>query len=88
MFMSSKNVHSLQTVTNQELTLVSKWLKVNKLSLNIKKKHFMIFSNKSDVCGQIDIRIDVEPIQVVGKTKFLGVIIDKKLTWKDHILFV
>ena len=38
MLMSSKDVHSLQTVINQELTLVSKWLKVNKLSLNIKKK--------------------------------------------------
>ena len=88
MFMSSKDVHSLQTVINQELTLVSKWLKVNKLSLNIKKTHFMIFSNKSDVCGQIDIKIDGEPIQAVGKTKFLGVIIDKNLTWKDHILCV
>ena len=88
MFMSSKDVHSLQTVINKELTLVSKWLKVNKLSLNIKKTHFMIFSNKSDVCGQIDIRIDGEPIQAVGKTKFLGVIIDKNLTWKDHVLCV
>ena len=35
MFMSSKDVHSLQTVINQELTLVSKLLKVNKLSLDI-----------------------------------------------------
>ena len=41
----------------------------------------MIFSNKNDVCGQVDIRIDGEPIQAVGKTKFLGVIIDKNLTW-------
>ena len=39
MFMSSKDVHSLQTVINQELTLVSKWLKGNKLSLNIKKNY-------------------------------------------------
>ena len=48
----------------------------------------MIFSNKSDVCGQINIRIDGEHIQALGKTKFLGVIIDKNLTWKDHILCV
>ena len=47
----------------------------------------MIFSNKSDVHGQIDIRIDGEPIQAVRKT-FLAVIIDKNLTWKDHILCV
>ena len=48
----------------------------------------MIFSNNSDVCGQIDNRIDGEPIQAVGKTTFLGVIIDKNLTWKDHLLCV
>ena len=87
MFMSFKDVHYLQTVINQELTLVSQWLKVNKLSLNI-KKHYVIFSNNSDVYGQIDNRIDGEPIQAVGKTTFLGVIIDKNLTWKDHILCV
>ena len=40
------------------------------------------------MCGQIDNRIDGEPIQAVGKTTFLGVIIDKNLTWKDHILCV
>ena len=45
----------------------------------------MIFSNKSDVFGQIDIRIDGKPIQEVGKTIFC-IIIDKNLTWKDHIL--
>ena len=42
----------------------------------------MIFSNKSDVCGQSDIRIEGEPIQAVRKTKFLGVIIDKTLPGK------
>ena len=29
----------------------------------------MISGNKSDVCGQIDIRINGEPIQAVGKNK-------------------
>ena len=45
----------------------------------------MIFSNKSDVFGQIDIRIDGTPIQEVGKAIFC-IIIDKNLTWKYHIL--
>ena len=69
MFMGSKNIQSV--VMNQELTLVSKWLKVNKFSPNL-KKHCMISSNKSGVCCQIDLRIDGEHIQEVGKNKISG----------------
>ena len=32
--------------------------------------------------------IDDETIDEVKNTKFLGVIIDNKLTWKDHINYV
>ena len=35
MFESSKDIYSLQTVIHQELVLVSSWLKVNQLSLDI-----------------------------------------------------
>ena len=34
---------------------------------------------------QLDIRIDGHPIDEVHKTKFIGVFIDNKLNWKDHI---
>ena len=39
----------------------------------------MVFSNKREACSQIDIRIDGEPIQEVGKTKFLCVSTKKNL---------
>ncbi len=60
------------------------WFDVNKLSLNIRKTKFMVFRNKKDIDGDIPLKIcDVE-IQRVFETKFLGVVIDQKLTWKQH----
>ena len=44
----------------------------------------MVFSNKR-IPAKIDLMIDIERICETCKTKFLGVIINNKLTWKDHI---
>ena len=66
MFNSSKDIETLQSVVNEELKLVSTWLKVNKLSLNIKKTHFMVFTKKRNAYGHIDIKIDEESIQEVA----------------------
>ena len=65
------------------------WMaQVDKLSLNIKKTHFMCFSAKNKSRPGISLQIDGEAIAEVNKSKFLGVIIDNKLKWKDHISFV
>ena len=70
---------------NSELSKISIWLRANKLSLNIGKTHFMLFSNKKRRHYDLNIKIDETKIEEVKKTKFLGVIIDNKLTWKDHV---
>ena len=47
----------------------------------------MIFSPKS-LRVENNVQISGINIDQVSKTKFLGVIIDSKLTWKDHINFI
>ena len=48
-----------------------------------------MFSVNEKKCDKsIKLVIDDETIDEVKNTKFLGVIIDKKLTWKDHINYV
>ena len=64
------------------------WVKAKKLSLNVKKTHYMIFHRKKTVMPNLKIQIDNQDIDQVYKTKFLGVVIDWKLTWKDHIALV
>ena len=61
---------------------------MNKLSLNIGKTHFMVFTNEKKRLNDLNILIDGTRIEEVKKTKFLGVIIDNKLSWKDHVAHV
>ena len=88
LFSSGSNAISLQDGVNNDLAIIAEWLKVNKLSLNIKKTHFMCFSAKNKSRPGIALQIDGEAIAEVNKSKFLGVVIDNKLSWKDHISFV
>ena len=88
LFSSGSNAISLQDGVNNDLAIIAEWLKVNKLSLNIKKTHFMCFSARNKYRPGISLQIDGEVIAEVNKSKFLGVVIDNKLSWKDHISFV
>ena len=63
---------------------LSKWFSINKLSLNVKKTSYMLFGNRH-VNNDIKISIDMEEIEKVHVTKFLGVYIDYRLDWKRHI---
>ena len=54
------------------------------MSLNVSKTNYMVFGNRRINCD-LDIQIHDDQITRVSKTKFLGVLIDEKLTWKDKI---
>ena len=62
------------------------WFIVNKLSLSIEKKNYMIFSNKGIGKSDILIKIDQKLIKQVMINKFLGVMKDSHLQWKEHKL--
>ena len=70
---------------NSESSKLSTRLKANKLSLNIGKTHFMVFSSEKRRHYDSSIMIDETKIEEVKKTKFVWVIIDNKPTWKDHV---
>ena len=46
LFYRGKDVNVMARENNIELSQISLWLKTNKLSLNIKKTHFMLFHRK------------------------------------------
>ena len=77
---------------NEVLQAVSNYMKVNLLHINVKKCCYMYFSplkrpNK-DTDSDLDsftLSINSRLINQVHETKFLGVIIDDKLSWKPHV---
>lgn len=90
LFMSHKNFDTLVTSMNNELYKINQWFKANKLSLNVKKTNFIIFvgRNKKYDKEKARIYINDNAINQVSHTRFLGVIIDEKLSWKNQIDFV
>ena len=85
LFKSGTDLVQIIRETNEELEDISLWLKVNKLSLNIKKTHYILFTTKKIGSVTLNIRIDGCKVGKVRHTKFLGVYIDEKLNWKKHI---
>ena len=88
LFCNGPNLNELIEKINGELKLIYKWVNVNKLSLNIEKTNFMLFTPKNFSCLKETVVIDNHPIKEVCHIKFLGVIIDNKLKWKDHIDYI
>ena len=88
LYMSGDNLHSLYMNVNMELKQVERWISANRLCLNINKTVYLLLSGKKPVETIPNIFLFDQPIQRLSQTKFLGVLIDDKLTWKPHINFV
>ena len=74
---------------NHEIVLIMDWLIVNKLSINLKKTHFIIFQKRRAKFNTTEnLTMGGEIIERKSSTKFLGVIIDKCLTFQEHILYI
>ena len=52
-FTSDKNVAKPYSETNRELNKLCTWLSVNKLSINIKKTCYIVFSNIHENVGSL-----------------------------------
>ena len=71
-----------------ELLEIPTWLKINKLSLNVRKTHHMIFTTKRKVKPSVALSIEGHSIDEVDNTKFLGIYLDNKMKWKKHITYI
>jgi len=83
----NENISLLESETNAELTKVYEWLLSNKLTLNISKSKYMLITNKKSV-GNISIQINGQQLEQCQSYKYLGVYIDKNLSWKTHVEYV
>ena len=70
---------------NAELTKVSDWLNINKLSLNVNKTKAMAFHMPQKILQLPQISIAQTDIEFVDNFNFLGITIDSHLNWAAHI---
>ena len=88
---SDSDPDKLFDIANSELEKAAVWFKANKLTLNVKKTKFMIFSEKQINISNKNLKIDNTSIEQIGTNckqryfKFVGHVLDDKLTWEGHV---
>jgi hypothetical protein len=86
---SGENVDECIMKMQEDLNELSKWLKFNKLKLNVAKTKYMIItSRRRNPSNSTTLSIDSEQIEEVKNLKYLGVQIDNKLDFKEHLNLV
>jgi len=85
---SGSNSTELQNRVNRELCKVNEWLCFNKLSLNYSKTPYMIVSRKNNQLIDFNVKINDKTITRTTCIKYVGVFIDDKLTWSNHIAYL
>ena len=65
---------------NDQLTKIDDWMKINQLTINYKKTNFMIFTRKKKIFSPLSISIDQNIINHKTNVKYLGVVIDEKMS--------
>ena len=92
LYMSHNNENYLTWCIEEDLKLVNYWFKANLLTLNITKSVCMTFQSKRTTGHNrltgCNISIENKPLPNVTKTKFLGVWIDNRLAWMDHLIIL
>ena len=79
-----QNMHEISMKFKELSMLLMNWVSNNGLCLNIKKTNYMLFSN-IDTTTPFFPKIANTPIERKSAAKFLGIIVDEKLLWTQHI---
>ena len=89
LYSSSSNFQELYQTTNTDLKQLDEWFRSNKLSLSVRKTHYVVFRHKPDqIPDNLNIRIRNEQISRKEHIQFLEMHIDEQLNWHQHIKFV
>lgn len=85
-FIHGKSLDQMVTIMNSELLKLNDWINTNRLSLNILKTYYMIFTpKKQNILLNDNINIQNVPLQRINSIKFLGFVLDDKLSWELHL---
>ena len=88
-FIEGTHFENTHTILNTELEKANRWLKANKLTLNTKKTHYMMF-HRTRIKHNTNIKILINNniVDHINNTKYIGVIIDLQLNRAAHILYI
>lgn len=93
-YAAGSDLGELSNRLNADLARVSEWLKDNQMALNLSKSKFMVIGKSNSLnkaaadIENLNIVIDGEKLERVNSIKYLGVIVDNKLEFKEHAQYI
>ena len=89
LIINHENVSTLQDKMNMELKKLHNWCNANKLTINPSKSTAILISPTLNTqITNVNITIDNSPIIISETAKYLGVMIDSKLNFQNHIKII
>lgn len=79
------DLNELSTRTTGLLNVISNWTANNGLSLNPSKTELILFSRKYKIPAFEPPSVNGVQLQLTGQVKYLGIILDRKLSWKPNV---
>ena len=91
--LSSNDLNVLFQNANMELFKASTWFETNKLTLNVDKTKFMLFSDRDIDLLSLGYKLEIgkQTIEQIGSKckekffKFVGHVLDDKFSWEGHV---
>ncbi|GFX42908.1 putative 115 kDa protein in type-1 retrotransposable element R1DM [Trichonephila clavipes] len=72
----------------EALNFASDWLKSFKLEFNLDKTRFMAIEKRNVCYEAFQLYLDGTPLTMVKQMKYLGVLLDTKFSWKQHLSYI
>jgi len=74
---------------NLEMRKILEWVQNNKLKFNENKSKVMLMSRRGRTeRKEIEIYVNNKTLKQVNSIKYLGIIFDNKMTFRDHINYI
>lgn len=83
--LKGRNPNQLCKRAETALKIAYEWARPRGLNVNPEKTEICLFTRKTKIGHYDDPRFLGKTIPISDKVKYLGVILDRKLNWKDHI---
>ena len=88
-FIVDKKLQALHEKGNIELENIDNWMIANELSVNTNKTNYILFQTPkyrlTKTVKNFQLKLRNNAIERVSSTRFLGVLIDENLSWKNHV---
>ncbi|XP_067118869.1 uncharacterized protein [Centruroides vittatus] len=85
LLLSHVNQETLQDRANNVLLKISEWCQNVKLNINYNKCRVVVFPKANPLKKGPSIRINNTKIKNATSVKYLGIVLDQKLNWTEHV---